>query len=119
MNFSTKTLEEISTIVAEEIDRQIETEEIKDIQGLENGIREMLKGAGAQAYGKVLEKEDQKLGKRVGCECGGQAQWILKRDARVMSVFGWVCYRRSYYGCGRCGEKQNCFDTLSRLPLAT
>ena len=24
-----------------------------------------------------------------------------------MTVFGWVSYRRSYYGCSRCEEKQN------------
>jgi hypothetical protein len=65
MNFSTKALEEISTIVAEETGRLIEAGEIKDLQGLENGIREMLKEVGVQSYGKVLEKEYRRLGKRV------------------------------------------------------
>ena len=112
MNFSTKALEEISTIVAEEMGRLIEAEEIKDLQGLENGIREMLKGVGVQTYGKVLEKEDRKLGKRVRCECGAKAQRISKREAKVLSVFGWVSYRRSYYGCSRCGKKQNRLDKI-------
>jgi predicted SprT family Zn-dependent metalloprotease len=112
MNFSTKALEEISTIVAEEIGRLIEAEEIKDLQGLENGIREMLKGVGVETYGKVLEKEDQKLGKRVRCECGAKAQRISKRKAKVLSVFGWVSYRRSYYGCPGCGKKHNRLDEI-------
>lgn len=112
MDFSIKALEDISTVLAEEIGELIEAEKIKDLQGVENGIREMLKAVGIQAYEKVLEKEDQKLGKRIGCECGGQAQRISKRDAKVMSVFGWVSYRRSYYGCSRCGEKQNRLDKI-------
>jgi hypothetical protein len=110
MNFSTKALEGISTVLAEKIGKLIEDEEIKDLEGLENGIREMLKEVGLQTYEKVLEKEDQKLGKRVRCECGAQAQRISKRGAKVMTVFGWVSYRRSYYGCSRCGEKQNRLD---------
>ncbi len=110
MDFSTKAMEEISTVLAKEIGKLIEEGKVKDLQGLENGIREMLKEVGVQTYEKVLEKEDRKLGKRVRCECGAKAQRISKRGAKVMSVFGWVSYRRSYYGCSRCGEKQNRLD---------
>ena len=110
MDFSTKAMEEISTVLAKEIGKLIEEGKVKDLQGLENGIREMLKEVGVQTYEKVLEKEERKLGKRVRCECGAKAQRISKRGAKVMSVFGWVSYRRSYYGCSRCGEKQNRLD---------
>ena len=110
MDFSIKALEEISTVVAEEIGKLIEDEEIKDLHGLENGIREMMREVGVQTYEKVLEKEERKLGKRVRCECGAQAQRISKRAAKLMTVFGWVSYRRSYYGCSRCGEKQSRLD---------
>jgi predicted SprT family Zn-dependent metalloprotease len=110
MDFSTKALEEISTVMAEEIGKLIEDEEIKDLHGLENGIREMLREVGVQTYEMVMEREDQKLGKRVRCECGSQAQRISKRGAKVMTVFGWVSYRRSYYGCSGCGEKQTRLD---------
>jgi len=110
MDFSTKALAEISTVVAEEIGKLIKDEEIKDLQDLENGIREMMQEVGLQTYEKVLEKEDRKLGKQVRCECGAQAQRISKRGAKVMTVFGWVSYQRSYYGCSRCGEKQNRLD---------
>jgi len=110
MNFSTKAIEEMSKLVAEEIGELIEEEEIKEIGELENGIREMMKVIGQQSYGKVLEKEDSKLGKRVRCECGGQAKRILKRSAQVMTVFGWVRYQRSYYGCMSCGEKRHQLD---------
>jgi predicted SprT family Zn-dependent metalloprotease len=110
MDFCTKTVEEISMVLAEEIGKLIADEEIRDLQGFENGIREMLKEVGVQTYEKVLEKEERKLGKWVRCECGAQAQRISKRGAKVMTVFGWVSYRRSYYGCYRCGVKQNRLD---------
>jgi hypothetical protein len=80
------------------------------LQELENGIREILQEVGHQAYGKVLEKEDRKLGKRVGCECGAKARRIMKREAKVLTVFGRVRYRRSYYGCTRCGKKEHRLD---------
>ncbi len=58
MDFCTKTVEEISMVLAEEIGKLIADEEIRDLQGFENGIREMLKEVGVQTYEKVLEKEE-------------------------------------------------------------
>jgi hypothetical protein len=110
MDFSTKVLEDLSTVLAAEIGKLIEGEGIQDLHDLENGIREMVKEVGLQTYRKVLEREDRKLGKRVRCACGAQAQRISKRVAKVLTVFGWVSYRRSYYGCPGCGEKQNRLD---------
>jgi hypothetical protein len=110
MDFSTKAKEEITAIMAEEISRQIEGEEIGDLQELENGIREMSKEIGKQVYSKVLEKENQKLGKEIRCECGQKAKRISQREGQILSVFGRVIYRRSYYGCERCGEKQYRLD---------
>lgn len=110
MDFSTKAMTEITTLMAEEIGKQIETDEINKLEDIENGIREMLKEIGQQAYGKVLEREDQKLGKSVRCECGLKARRISKREAKVLTVFGWISYHRSYYGCSRCGKKSNRLD---------
>ncbi len=100
----------MATILAEEMGKLIEVEAIRDAEGLENSLRQMLKEVGAQSYGQVLEREDEQLGKRVGCECGGQAQRISRRGAKVMTVFGWVSYRRSYYGCEVCGGKGHRLD---------
>ncbi|MBT3711788.1 MAG: hypothetical protein HOG15_00370, partial [Anaerolineae bacterium] len=60
MDFSIKAQEKISTVIAEEISKLIERDEIKDLACLENGIREFLKEVGCRAYEKALEKEDQK-----------------------------------------------------------
>lgn len=110
MDFSINAKEEITRILAKEISKQIEEGEIKDLQELENGVREMVKEIGRQTYGKVLEAENKKLGKRVRCVCGGKAKRISQREAQVLTVFGRVTYRRSYYGCHRCGEKENRLD---------
>lgn len=110
MNFSTKAQERMAAILAEEVDKLIEAGEIGDVEGLENGLREMVKEVGARAYGKVLEKEDEKQGKEVSCSCGGKAKRILRRKGKILSVFGWVEYLRSYYGCERCGGKQTRLD---------
>jgi hypothetical protein len=110
MDFSTKAVAEISKLVVGEIGEQIRTGKVKDLQELENGMRELLKGVGQQAYGEVLEKEDSKNGRRVSCECGAQARRISKQEAKMLTVFGWVSYRRSYYGCPQCSKKQYRLD---------
>lgn len=100
----------MADILASEIGKLIDAGEIQGLQELENGIREMLKQVGHAAYGKVLEREDRKLGKRVSCGCGGQVRRISKHAAKVLTVFGRVSYRRSYYGCGHCGKKYHQLD---------
>jgi hypothetical protein len=110
MDFSTKAMSEIASVLAEEIGKQIDSEEIKNLEEMENGIREMMKEIGQQTYGKVLEREDQKLGKQVRCECGLKAGRISKREAKVLTVFGWISYHRSFYGCSRCRKKSNRLD---------
>ena len=110
MNFSTKAVTEITRSIVAEIGKLIEAEEIKDLESLENGLRVLLRVVGQQAYGQVLEKADQENGVRVACECGAEARRVLQRDAQVLTVFGKVSYRRSYYGCSHCGEKRYPID---------
>jgi hypothetical protein len=62
MDFSTKALNEISTLMASEINRLIEAEAIQDLHELENGIRALSKAVGRQTYEQVLEQEDEKQG---------------------------------------------------------
>ena len=112
MDFSTRAKDEITGLLADEISRLIEAGEIQNQVELENGIRALLQQVGQQTYGKVLEREDEKQGRRVGCACGAQAPRISKRKAQILSVFGWVNYHRSYYGCAACGRKYYRLDQL-------
>jgi len=115
MDFSIKAKKEISSLLADELEKHIEAGEINVAAVLEQNLRELLKAVGAETYRKVLEKEDRKLGKRVSCECGAKAPRISRRNAKVLSVFGWVEYQRSYYGCKSCGEKHSRLDKTWRL----
>jgi hypothetical protein len=110
MDFSTRAKDEITGLLADEISRLVEGGEIQNQVELENGIRALLQQVGQQTYGKVLEREDEKQGRRVGCACGAQAPRIAKRKAQILSVLGWVGYHRSYYGCGACGRKHYRLD---------
>ena len=115
MNSSTKAKETLRNLVAEEIGKLVAAGEISDLSSLENELREFLKETGRQAYEKILEKEDEKLGKRVRCECGDEAHRISKRPAQFLSVFGWVNYRRSYYGCPVCEKKETRLDRIWQI----
>jgi hypothetical protein len=88
MDFSTRAKGEITGLLADEISRLVEAGEIQNQVELENGIRALLQQVGQQTYGKVLEREDEKQGRRVGCACGAQARRIAKRKAKVLTVFG-------------------------------
>jgi len=115
MDFSTKAKEALSNLVVDEIERLVTAGEVVDLSSLENELREFLKETGRQAYEKILEKEDEKLGKRVRCECGHEAHRISRRAAQFLSVFGWVNYRRSYYSCPVCGKKENRLDRIWKI----
>lgn len=103
MDFSIKVQESIATAIAEEISNLVEAGD--DLVGLENHIRITMQEIGRQVYEKVLEKEDQIHGKAVTCSCGRQSRRISRRAGKLLTVFGWVRYRRSYYGCPHCGKK--------------
>lgn len=103
MDFSIQVQENISTAIAEEISKLISTSD--DLVSLENHIRSTMKEIGRQVYEKVLETEDEAYGKRIACSCGHQSQRISRRAGKLLTVFGWLSYRRSYYGCSHCGQK--------------
>jgi len=103
MDFNIKVQESISTAIAEEISELVKVS--ADLVDLENHIRKTMQEISRQVYEKVLEKEDQAYGKAVPCSCGRQSQRISRRAGKLLTVFGWVTYRRSYYGCPHCGKK--------------
>ena len=113
MDFSIQVQEKISTAIAEEISSLVNASD--DLVSLENNIRITMKEISRQVYEKVLEKEDQAYGKRVVCSCGRQSQRISRRAGKLLTVFGWITYRRSYYGCPHCGQKTIPLDEAWRI----
>ena len=105
MEFSTKVIETMAEILAQEME-QIETGE-QGVMGLETKLRQMLKEVGAQAMSQYLSR-DEPDGERptIKCACGGQAKFHSWREAVVLSVFGRVKYKRRYYVCPDCHSGQ-------------
>jgi hypothetical protein len=101
MKFSTKVIEALAGILAEEVER-IETGD-EGIMGLETNLRLMLKEIGRQALSRYLSRASTaEAGESIACECGGRARYHSRREAVILSVFGRVKYKRSYYVCPAC-----------------
>jgi hypothetical protein len=103
MKFSTKMIEDMAEIMVKELER-IETGD-EGIMGVENHLRQMQIEIGKQALSRYLSRKETEE-KSVSCSCGGQAQYHSRREAMVMSVFGRVSYKRSYYVCTKCHKGQ-------------
>lgn len=104
MEFSTKVIEKMAAIVAEEIGQLVP--EPKDIREVEVGMRELLQKVGAEALGRYLEHMDEAepLEKEKECECQGKQRYQFRREAVILSVFGRVSYKRRYYVCSECSK---------------
>ena len=103
MEFSTKVIEKMAAIMAEELGQLLPA--AKDIREVETGMRELLQKVGAEALGRYLEQADEAhpLEKEKECECQGRQRYLFRREAVILSVFGRVSYKRRYYVCKECG----------------
>jgi hypothetical protein len=110
MEYSTKVTQKIAEILVGEMERMGLAE--GNIQEMETGLREMLQQVGAATLGLLLEKRDESenRGKRLACECGGEQRFLFRREAKIVSVFGRVRYRRRYFRCADCGRGQSPLD---------
>lgn len=114
MKFSTESIEKIEQILVAEFRQQLETGEIKATE-LEQALRSSLQAIGRSSYGKMLSILDQQEhAVRSECECGQEGKRVSRREAQVLSVFGWSTYRRSYYQC-ECGQRWFALDREHHL----
>jgi len=104
MEFSTKVVEKMAEIMAEEMGNLMPAPQ--DIREIETGMRDMLRQVGAEGLKRYLERADEAepLAKEKDCECQGQQQYLFRREAVILSVFGRVSYKRRYYTCPSCGN---------------
>ncbi len=102
MNISTKSLKAIQAILVEELEQQMKGKAL-DANEQEQALRGMLQSIGQSVYGTLLSRMDEReYGVDEVCpKCGGQGKRVSRRRAQVLSVFGRVTYRRSYYQCGQ------------------
>lgn len=106
MKFSTEILEQVKQIMVTDVEKQLNSGEQISFTELEQGMREMLYAVGRESLGQMLSKEDEiEQGVKHPCACQGEARRVSSRTAKLLSVFGWIEYRRSYYHCGQCEER--------------
>ncbi|HKJ38096.1 MAG TPA: hypothetical protein VJ972_04930, partial [Anaerolineales bacterium] len=98
MECSTKAVEAMAEIMVAEMG-QVGMEG-RDIRTIETGMREILREVGAKALGQYLEQQAEECQEEVvNCQCGREMDYQFKRQAKILSVFGWTSYRRKYYVC--------------------
>lgn len=118
MDFNTKQvkegIEQIATLLSELVTKYAKEEECAGIGEIEQGMRQMLQEVGRQALGQVLEKSDP-VAPSIRCQCGYKANYRCRREGMVITVFGRVRYKRSYYICNHCGGGEKPLDTLLKI----
>ena len=115
MKFSTEALEKIEKIMVSDFAIQIEGEDIQ-ARELEETLRTSIQEIAKSSYGKMLSLIDEHdYGVEIICQCGEKAKRVAKREAQVLSVFGWSEYRRSCYKCADCGHRWVALDEAQGL----
>ena len=115
MECSTKAIEAMAEIMVQEMN-QVGLED-GDMRTIETEMREMLRAVGVNALGQYLEEQDAQIQEEpVICSCGQEMEYQFKRQAKILSVFAWVSYRRRYHSCEACHVGQAPLD--KRLGIA-
>jgi hypothetical protein len=92
--------EEMTLIIRQELaEKERHTE-----RDIEQAIRQQLQELGRQTFGLVLSQADDVPERELVCTCGGTLKYQRRREALVLSLFGWVKYQRSYYAGCSCGK---------------
>lgn len=111
MKFSTQCLAQITLILVGEFEDHLQRGERVAFAELEQALRSALRQVGQQSLGEMLTHMDERsCGVRVACACQEHARRISRRQAQLLSVFGWTGYRRSYYHCAACGQRWTPLD---------
>jgi hypothetical protein len=115
MKFSTETLMKVTTLLVADFEEQLQEQSIS-AGAIEQGMREALREIGQESVGQMLSAKDQQnYDVQSECSCGEQARRISRREAQILSVFGWIKYRRSYYACEHCQHRWYALDEQENL----
>jgi hypothetical protein len=109
MEFSTRRLEQMAKLLAEEVKEQLA--EKQGINEMEQMLRKLVKEAAGLGLQRAIEQGEERYAeKEVACQCGEQAKFVSKREAVLWTVFGKVDYQRRYYLCAECHQGQSPLD---------
>jgi hypothetical protein len=116
MKCSIKTIQAIQKLLVADFAHQLESEEQLSASDVEQSLRSSLQAIGQASLGELLNiLDEQAYGCQETCGCRTKGRRISRRKAQVLSVFGWVTYRRSYYQCPGCGRRWTPLDQAHHL----
>ena len=105
MNYNTDVQQKSAMIKIEEVKQWIQVKGERSIGSVEQGVQDYCQQLGCQMIQAVLEAEDEQIGKAVVCQCGQTGKRVMRREGTIITIFGKVSYKRSYYQCEKCGER--------------
>lgn len=113
MEFNTKqvkeAVEQIAAVLGNLVVECVKEEAGVGLGDIEQGMRQLLQAVGREALAQVLEKSDT-VEPGIRCPCQHKAAYRCRREGMVITVFGRVRYKRSYYICDHCGRGQKPLD---------
>jgi hypothetical protein len=105
--------EEMAQLFSKHISTYIAENPEANIGDVATMMRQELQTVGRRSMELALTASDIRQ-PTVACACGGEASYLFRRQAKLITVFGNVKYRRSYHLCD-CG--QGCYPLDQRLLL--
>ena len=103
MEYKTEKINEIAKYLVELVGESLQQREKADqptIADFEKEFRSALRQIGVKALGLFLSGLQKTPESEIRCSCGGRLQYQRIREAKLISVFGKVSYKRAYYaGC--------------------
>jgi hypothetical protein len=116
MKCSIKTLQAIQKLLVADFAHQLETADNVSASEIEQSLRSSLQAVGQVSLGQLLSVlDEQAYSCQERCRCQSKGRRISRRQAQLLSVFGWVAYRRSYYQCQGCGRRWTPLDQMHQL----
>jgi hypothetical protein len=107
MEFSTELMHQLAESFAREVQEYLGSHPDLTAAELEGELREAMRELGARCLEAILNSLEKPYPEgEVPCSCGGRAEYRFRRGAKILSVFGWVSYRRAYYVCPTCHRGQ-------------
>jgi len=105
MDFSTYLEQKLSECISEAIATYEGEIKAKDLLEMEQTIRQVTQTQGNEMLRQWLEAQDEKYpADEMDCRCGGKARYQRRRVGVIITLYGRVRYRRSYYLCPCCGK---------------
>jgi hypothetical protein len=107
-------LDAMTDLLSRHLEEQLTEQEGTKLSDIENMMRRLLQKIGQCSLEKLLTRADD-VQPAVPCKCGGEAQYVARREAKLITVFGKVTYRRAYHLCPAC--RTGCAPLDQRLLL--